>query len=128
MISDNDRYVLLDNAEQSPWRLPNGGWLVISARLVDQSDVCPHGLDYALVLQDENKQRVLGFDNSHGYDGAAADAPFDHEHPASNVNKRLPYAFSSVGHLITDFFERCEAYCKEHGIPFELQPEHSDER
>lgn len=123
MLSAHDIDVLLGFADQSPWRLPNGGWLVVHVEVVDQTPQRPHGLDYALVLQNSEKQRLLGIDNSHGYDGAPDNAPFDHEHLEGSVERRVPYAFRSASQLITDFFDRCEAYCKSNGIAFDLQPE-----
>lgn len=123
MVSTHEIDALQDLADQSPWRLPDGGWVVIRAEMTDVTPQTPHGLDYALVAQDSDKQRVLGFDNSHGYDDAPDEAPFDHEHPFGRVDRRIPYAFRSVGDLISDFFNRCEAYCETKGMAFDLKPE-----
>lgn len=127
VLSDHDLEALLSFAEMSPFRLPDGGWLVVDVELVDVTEQRPHGLRYALVLQNAEKQRVLGFDNSHGYDGALPEACFDHEHPLGKVNKRIPYTFTSASVLISDFFARCETYCAKQGIAFDLTQEPANE-
>ena len=123
MISERDLETLLDFADQSPWRLPDGGWVVVHVERVDVTGQRPHGIRYGLVVQDANKQRVLGFDNSHGFDGAADDDPFDHEHPLGRVERRIRYDFRSPSALLADFFDRCAAYCAAQGMSFDLQPE-----
>jgi hypothetical protein len=128
MVSERDIEALLDFAAQSPWRLPDGGWVVVDVHRVDQTIQRPHGLRYGLVVQDAEKQRVFGFDNSHGFDGAADDEPFDHEHPLGRVERRLRYDFISASGLLTDFIDRCVAYCARQGMAFDLTPETSDER
>ncbi|TXL80405.1 hypothetical protein FHP25_05080 [Vineibacter terrae] len=52
------------------YRMANGWQVVIRAEWVDMSPGRPQGLSYALILQDEQEQRLLGFDNSHAADGA----------------------------------------------------------
>lgn len=101
-------------------QLTNGGQLVIRAEYRDTTPQRPHGLSYAFILQDTTGKRLLGFDNAHAYDGAGPDEPFDHEHPASRVDTRIPYNFTTASALITDGFARCETYCAAHGIPFEF--------
>lgn len=123
MISERDLETLFDFADESPWRLPDGGWVVVHVERVDVTVQRPHGIRYGLVLQDPDKQRVLGFDNSHGFDGAADDDPFDHEHALGRVARRIRYDFKSASLLLADFFDRCDAYCKAQGISFELTRE-----
>jgi len=58
-----------------------------------------HGkVSYAVVLCDRYGNRILGFDNSHGY---------DHEHPPKQGK---PYRFTTSERLIADFYERVDAY------------------
>lgn len=58
-----------------------------------------HGkVSYAVVLCDKYGNRILGFDNSHGY---------DHEHPPK---KGKPYEFTTAENLVADFYERADAY------------------
>jgi len=105
------------------WSIPNGWQVVIRAQWDDVSTGRPHGLSYALILQDENKERVLGFDNSHAADGAAEGEAFDHEHRPTGVGRTFPYKFTSAGQLISDFFDRCGTYCVQRGVPFEFDVE-----
>ena len=74
-----------------PWRMRNGWRAVFRAELVDASTGRPHGWSYALILQDDQGLRLLGFDNSHAFDGAADDDPFDHEHPFRREGQRVRY-------------------------------------
>ena len=122
MISERDLEALLDFADQSPWRLPDGGWVVVRVEQVDVTIQRPFGIRYGLVVQDSDKQRVLGIDNSHGFDGAADNDPFDHEHPLGRVERRIRYPFTSPGGLLADFLDRCEAYCAARGMSFDLKP------
>jgi len=58
-----------------------------------------HGsVSYAVVLCDRYGNRVLGFDNSHGY---------DHEHPP---RKGKRYKFTTSERLVADFYDRVDAY------------------
>ena len=58
-----------------------------------------HGkVSYAVVLCDAYGNRVLGFDNAHGY---------DHEHPPK---KGKPYRFTTSENLVADLYERVDAY------------------
>ncbi|WP_156462822.1 DUF6516 family protein [Methylobacterium sp. Leaf93] len=118
MFGTADIATLLDMARVYPIR--NGWQIVIRAELVDATPQRPHGLSYAFILQDQQEQRVLGFDNSHAYDGASPDEPFDHEHPAGRVDKRIRYDFKTAGGLIGDGFDRCEEYFASHGMEFEV--------
>jgi hypothetical protein len=122
MLSDRDLNALLDFAEGSPWRLADGGWVVVDVSRCDVTEGKPFGLAYRLVVHDAQKRRVLGFDNSHGPDDAPETGPFDHEHPHGRVDRRIAYTFASASGLLTDFFERLESYCAKTGIPFELEP------
>jgi hypothetical protein len=97
--------------------------MVIRAEWVDVSSGHPHGIDYALILNDERGQRLLGFDNAHAYDGAPPGEPFDHEHRPNAPGRTFRYQFISAGQLITDFFKRCETHCESQGVKFEFDVE-----
>ncbi len=101
-------------------RLTNGWQLVIRAEWIDVTPQRPHGLSYALILQDERGNRLLGFDNAHSYDGAEPEEPFDHEHPAFRVDRRIKYEFRTASALIADGFDRIEAYCAAQNAAFEF--------
>jgi hypothetical protein len=121
MFGDRDLEELVEQART--WTMSNGWQVVIRAEWVDKSPGRPQALSYALILQDENEKRLLGFDNSHAPDGAADGEPFDHEHRANVVGRTFPYKFTSAGRLISDFFDRCEAYCLRKGVKFEFEDE-----
>src|SRR5258708_1145720 len=103
------------------WPMPNGWQVVIRAEWCDVTSGRPHGLSYALILQDEQGERMLGFDNSHGFDGAGDDDPFDHEHRFRAVGQRFQYNFISPGALLSDFFDRVEHACRARNVPFEFE-------
>lgn len=96
--------------------MENGWQVVIRAEWVDSTEQQPHGLDYALILQDESGERIFGFDNSHAFDGASVEDCWDHEHKIGRVGQRFPYQFVSASQLITDFFEKLDAYCADRGV------------
>ncbi len=101
--------------------MPRGWQIVIRAELCDATSGRPHGLSYALILQDETEERLLGFDNSHGFDGAGDSDPFDHEHKLGKEGQCFRYCFTSPMSLLADFFERVEAACAVRGVPFECE-------
>jgi hypothetical protein len=118
MFGDRDLTGLIDLA--GTWRLSNGYQIIIRAEWVDVTVNRPHGISYALVLKDASQDRILGFDNSHGVDGAGENEPFDHEHRPNAIGRQFRYEFVSAWQLVTDFFDRCEKYCRQHDIPFEI--------
>ena len=103
------------------WRMPSGWQVVIRAEWCDVTSGRPHGLSYALILQDERGERLLGFDNSHRFDGAGDDDPFDHEHRLGLAGQRFQYTFTSPGDLLSDFFDRVERACNLRNVPFEFE-------
>lgn len=119
MFTQRDLANLIDLAGVLP--MTNGWQVVIRAEWTDQTLQRPHGLSYALILQDEGGIRLLGFDNSHGFDGALEQDPYDHEHPAGFVGQRVRYDFQSASVLISDFFDRVGRYCALRGQPFEFK-------
>lgn len=118
MFSETDLRNLVELA--GVHRMMNGWQVVIRADWVDQTDQQPHAIDYALILQDERGDRLLGIDNAHKYDGAAEADRWDHEHRAGRTGQRFPYHFVSAAQLITDFFEAVESYCASQGVSSEF--------
>ena len=118
MFSENDLRNLVELA--GVHRMTNGWQVVIRADWVDPTDQQPHGIDYALILQDEHGDRLLGIDNAHNYDGAAEMDRWDHEHRAGRIGQRFPYQFVSAAQLITDFFEVMQSYCASRGVSSEF--------
>ena len=63
----------------------------------------------------------LRFDNSHGFDGAGDDDPFDHEHRFGLEGQCFQYRFTSPADLVENFFDRVEEVCAVRGVPFEFE-------
>jgi len=93
-MSNNDYAYLLDLHGFSHHAGPDGHGFACTIRAEKK-----HGkVSYAVVLCDKYGNRILGFDNSHGY---------DHEHPP---RKGKPYQFTTAERLMADFYERVDAY------------------
>ncbi|NUB04599.1 hypothetical protein FW320_00105 [Azospirillum sp. Vi22] len=107
--------------QERPKKMANGWQIVFRAEIVDASSGRPDGWSYALILQDQNEDRLLGFDNSHAFDNAADGDRFDHEHRFGRVGQRVQYRFVSVQQLVVDFFERVERVCLAQGVAFEFE-------
>lgn len=123
MYGDRDLAWLIE--QSNVWRMSNGWQIVIRAEWCDMTSGRPFGLSYALILHDENGDRLLGFDNSHGFDGAAVDDPFDHEHRLDRIGQRFRYNFTSAGKLFEDFWGRVNQACTQKGVPFEFEDHQS---
>jgi hypothetical protein len=114
MFKDADLQLLFDHAGV---HIMECGWqVVIRADLVDPTPQQPHGLDYALILQDERGYRLFGYDNAHACDGADVEDRWDHEHRVGRVGQRFRYEFRSAAELITHFFEMLQRYCTTRGV------------
>lgn len=121
MFTHADVLLLVERARVYPMEC---GWqVVIRADLVDPTPQQPHGLDYAIILQDERGNRIFGYDNAHAYDGAGVDDRWDHEHRVGRVGQRFRYDFSSAAELITHFFDALERYCAGQGVSSEFTVE-----
>src|ERR1700680_1913836 len=94
MFAYGDLADLIDWAGVYP--MANGWQVVIRAEWIDASSNRPHGLSYALGLDDGKGRRLLGFDNSHGPDGADDGQLYDHEHRAKAAARAIPYVFRSA--------------------------------
>ena len=98
------------------YQMENGWQVVIRADWVDETPQQPHGIDYAMILQDERGHRLFGFDNAHAFDGANEEERWDHEHRPGLTGQRFRYDFISASQSITNFFEKLEAYCAASGV------------
>lgn len=114
MFSRTDLLNLIEMAGVLP--MENGWQVVIRAEWVDETPQQPHGIDYALILQDERGERIFGFDNAHAFDGAEEADRWDHEHKAGRFGQCFCYDFVSASHLISDFFDKLEGYCAARGF------------
>jgi hypothetical protein len=112
----SEKYDILTLLEMSGERLPMTEDHLVSIRadLVDVTPQKPHGLDYGVFLN-LGGERVLGFDNKHSYDGAEPDEPFDHEHRMHLRGQTFRYDFKTGSTLISDFFDRVDAYVDWYG-------------
>lgn len=113
MYSLDDISMLIDMSGQV-WMMTDGYHVSIRAELRDCNETRPHGLDYGLILMDPKKDRLLGFDNRHPYDGAPPQTPYDHEHRYGCVGRTFAYDFRSGAVLINDFFDRVDRYIQLH--------------
>lgn len=118
MFTEGDLRNLIELAGVFP--MENGWQVVIRADWVDPTDQQPHAIDYAMILQDERGDRLLGIDNAHKYDGASEAEAWDHEHRAGRLGQRFAYKFVSAAQLITDFFELVVSYCERQGVSSEF--------
>ena len=76
----------------------------------------PHGIQYSLTMHDAQNQRLVGFDNAHGYlikptRGGVVRAT-DHWHKLGRVK---PYRYESAAKLVTDFWEAVDHVLKLRG-------------
>ncbi len=66
----------------------------------------PHGIKSALILFDKDKNRIIGFDNAHGFKSHRR-IQWDHFHKREKV---FPYVFKSAAQLLEDFWEKVNQY------------------
>lgn len=125
MFGHNDLLNLIEQA--GVYRMENGWQVVIRAEWADETPHQPHGVDYALILQDERGDRIFGFDNAHAFDGAQIEDRWDHEHKIGRTGQRFRYDFVSASHLISDFFDRLESHCAACGVSSRLILDHNYE-
>jgi len=90
--------------------MDNGYWTKFEARRVTPTEQIPHGIRYSLTLHDRNNNRILGFDNAHGYQPkrkkySARKVTWDHQH---NVETIRNYEFESSSQLMEDFWKAVE--------------------
>jgi hypothetical protein len=86
--------------------LEQGFWVKIDARRVERSTEIPQGVRYTLTLHDQNKQRVIGYDNAHSVKKkrrafAAKTITWDHRHIRGRV---VSYKYMNAEKLMVDFW------------------------
>ena len=84
-------------------------WVKISAWVIEADEARPHGIRYELTLHDASNRRILGFDNAHAVKrpgGRFVEQPraYDHLHRGPK-DVGVPYAYSSAGKLVGDFWQ-----------------------
>ena len=101
-ICDHTLNVLLDM--EGVYVSPDGWWVKTEARRVPYSPERPSGVKYALTLHDRTGQRVLGYDNAHGYIKHRR-VEWDHKH----IRKRIEsYHYENAAKLLEDFYADVE--------------------
>ena len=86
--------------------MENGHWTKFEVRKVEPNVHIPHGIKYSLTLHDRNNDRLLGYDNAHGFKPkrkrfGASRVVWDHKHEQGSVEN---YEFESAGRLMEDFW------------------------
>jgi len=99
----------------------NGYWVTMRVTKVVPSDGRPHGIKYSLTLHDQNDDRILGYDNSHGIDVASGPAkkssrPRRFDHIDRRGKPSIPYEFTTPFKLVEDFCTHVEQILKEEGV------------
>ncbi len=99
----------------------NGYWVTIRVTTVAPDEHRPHGLKYALTLHDQNDDRILGYDNSHGVEVATGPArkskrPVPYDHIDRRGRRSVPYEFTTPFKLVEDFFAEVEKILREEDV------------
>ena len=86
-------------------------WVKFVVKKVPVTSERPHGLTYALTLQDERGMRLLGFDNAHAIregsgPGTRTRIEYDHRHSGEAVRF---YVYQDAATLLADFREQVES-------------------
>ena len=100
------------------WLWLDQGWSV-RCRIwrVEVTEGMPHGIRYAINLHDSTGERLLGFDNAHDI---PEQVEYDHRHAFRNIERRIPYRFTSGDQLLADVLAAVKAACDVEGIGYEV--------
>jgi hypothetical protein len=98
----------------------SGHFVKFEIRLIQASDVVPHGIAYSFTFHAPDGTRLLGFDNAHPvpHSGGRYVKPkvvADHWHRTQHDEGR-PYTFVSPAQLLEDFFTEVEKVCAAQNI------------
>ena len=83
-----------------------GYWVKFEIREVDTTSARPKGIKYSLSLHREDGERILGFDNAHGFDNGRNHrwlTKYDHEHRLGK-EKIYPYDYKNAETLMVNFW------------------------
>jgi len=108
-VNDLENLLILDG---DIFPMDNGYWVKFEAKQIEPSEFIPHGIKYSLTLHDKFNQRVVGYDNAHGFrpragKHGAKKETWDHIHKKLDVH---PYEFETAAQLIEDFWKSAEYY------------------
>ena len=99
--------------------MSNGWYVQFQARIADITEGRPYGLKYSLTLHDESGQRLLGFDNAHGYRKLKAVA-HDHQHRFRRTIEVEAYHYRDSFTLIDDFLTSVALVCRSEEVDPQL--------
>lgn len=116
---DDDPIYHLLGYDGLQWVMRNGWYVQFQARIADITDGRPYGLKYSLTLHDENRRRLLGYDNAHGYRKLRA-AAHDHRHAFRRTMEVEAYEFRDAFTLIDDFLVSVKSVCEQEGVDPQL--------
>lgn len=120
MAEDSELEFLL-SLDETSYEAAAGYVVEISAKRVPPTKQRPHGIDYSLVLRPTaGGEPLVRFDNAHGVPHRGgrhvrAQAAHDHWHRSENDVGR-PYAFTTAGQLLEDFWREVKRALDEKGI------------
>jgi hypothetical protein len=100
-LGTHDLRLLFDLATRRQ-DVADGWWWRIAAW---PSAGAPDEIRYSLTLHNPDNERVLGYDNDHGY---------HHRHPPGA--ERTAYRFTSCAQLLEDFFVDVDRHLKKQGV------------
>jgi hypothetical protein len=110
-MDDHTRRFFIDHDELT-YNYPSGHWYTVKCAEIAESPERPAGLKYALVFFDSEGHCLVRFDNSHAVSvkGKANPVAYDHWHRFTAPEELVPYEFTDVETLLSDFFEAIERY------------------
>lgn len=112
MADDYELEALL-NLDGFEFQFVEGYRVRIAAKLVETTDVRPHGIRYSLTLHDPAGARIYGLDNAHGI--RRTQAGFDHRHVYGS-RRIVPYIYRGPAELLEDFYREVERILRERGV------------
>lgn len=109
---DHTRRFFLDH-DGLTYVYPSGHWLKIECQEVPETAERPAGLKYSLAFFAPDDECLVRYDNSHAVNvkGRTNPVAHDHWHRSGKMDELVPYEFTDVETLLSDFYEVVERYC-----------------
>lgn len=94
------------------YRYETGHWFTISCQEVERTPERPIGVKYSAAFFDVYGVCRVRFDNSHSakIKGRPNPIAFDHWHRFGDNGELVPYEFTTIEQLLTDFFEAIDRH------------------
>lgn len=124
-MAEDAELELLLNLDGASYEAAAGYVVKFSAKRVPPTRQRPHGIVYSLVLRPtEGGEPLVRFDNGHGVPHRGGrhvrrQVAHDHWHRIAGAPGR-PYAFTTAGRLLEDFWREVKRTLDEKGIPNDL--------